>query len=191
MLDTRISPGPASDEIREPVTTAMPATLSPTSSHSPMCTPARSSRSIARARSMIALAHAIARAGPSNRQKKPSPAVSTSTPRWRESSARTSAWCRVSRSRQARSPTCVARSVDATRSVNNTVARTESGTVEMTSPRRNSRITPAASWLNADARSVVTGTVTEPGMRSATNSAGPPLNSSPDRWMIRVGTRIA
>ena len=41
--ETSTSPGLASAEIRAPVTTAIPAILSPTISHSPVCTPARTS----------------------------------------------------------------------------------------------------------------------------------------------------
>ena len=52
------------------------------------------------ARPPIALAQRTARAGPSNVARKPSPAVSTSRPRKRSSSARTSAWCCSSSSRQ-------------------------------------------------------------------------------------------
>jgi len=81
VLETRTSPGAARAEIREPVTTAIPAILSPTSSHSPVWIPERTSRSSPFAPLTIAVAHAIALAGPSKRQKNPSPAVSTSSPR--------------------------------------------------------------------------------------------------------------
>src|SRR6266511_1819918 len=54
----------------------MPPTLSPTSSHSPVCTPLRTSRPRSRTVSAIAWAHVIARAGPSKVARKPSPACS-------------------------------------------------------------------------------------------------------------------
>ena len=73
-----------------PVTTEIPASFSPTTSHSPVWIPARTSRSSCLARLTIARAHAIARAGPSKRQKKPSPAESISSPRKRARSRRTS-----------------------------------------------------------------------------------------------------
>ena len=56
-----------------------------------VCTPARSSSPIPRTLSTTACAQRIARAGPSKVAKKPSPAVSFSSPRNRASSRRTSA----------------------------------------------------------------------------------------------------
>ena len=57
------------------------STLSSSTSHSPVCSPARSSSPSSATASRIAQAHRIARAGPSKRAKNPSPAVSSSTPR--------------------------------------------------------------------------------------------------------------
>jgi hypothetical protein len=56
--------------------TAIPPTLLSISSHSPVCSPARISIPSSRTPSEIAHAQRIARAGPSNDAKKPSPAVS-------------------------------------------------------------------------------------------------------------------
>src|SRR5690348_17705328 len=53
----------------------MPRTASPASSTSPVCRPARISRPSVRTDSTIALAERIARAGPSNVARNPSPAV--------------------------------------------------------------------------------------------------------------------
>ena len=102
---------------RAPIATAMPATFPSWSSHSPVWTPARiSSPSSATAASM-ACAQRMARAGPSKVVKKPSPAVSRSSPRNRASSRRTTAWCACRRFRQALSPSSAARSVEPTMSV--------------------------------------------------------------------------
>ena len=88
--------------------TAIPASLPPCSSHSPVCTPARMSSPIPRTDSTAASAQRIARAGPSKLARKPSPAVSISLPRKRSSWRRTAAWCASSSSRQRRSPSSVA-----------------------------------------------------------------------------------
>ena len=90
VCETSTSPESASAATRAPVTTEIPASFSPTTSHSPVWIPARTPRSSSFARLTIARAHAIARAGPSKRQKKPSPAESTSSPRKRARSRRTS-----------------------------------------------------------------------------------------------------
>ena len=58
--------------------TAIPPTLLSIRSHSPVCSPARISSPSSRTASEIARAQRIARAGPSNVAKKPSPAVSIS-----------------------------------------------------------------------------------------------------------------
>ena len=84
-----------------------------------------------------ACAHAIARAGPSKLAKTPSPAVSISRPRNLAISDRTAAWWRAISSRQARSPSCAARSVEPTMSVNSTVARIRSGSWRPPTPVTN------------------------------------------------------
>ena len=127
VADTRISPSSAAAAIRAPVLTAIPATLSPRSSHSPVWTPARISRPPRVAALMISCAHLIARAGPSNEAKKPSPAVSSSRPRNLAICRLDACWCFARRSRHARSPTAAARSVDRTMSVNSNVVSTLSG----------------------------------------------------------------
>jgi len=57
---------------------ARPPSLSPTRSHSPVCTPARISRPRSRIDRTIAHAHRTATPGPSKLAKNPSPAVSSS-----------------------------------------------------------------------------------------------------------------
>ena len=57
-------------------------------------------------------AQRIARAGPSKVARKPSPVRLTSRPRWRSSARRKSASWRSSRTRQSRSPSSAARSVE-------------------------------------------------------------------------------
>jgi hypothetical protein len=52
-------------------------------STSPVCSPARISRSSERTASRADIAARIARAGPSKVARKPSPIVSSSRPRWR------------------------------------------------------------------------------------------------------------
>ena len=91
VLDTSTSPGAARDEIRDP---SRPRYLRSSRRRVALAgmDPARTARSCSFAPSTMARAHAIARAGPSKRQKNPSPAVSTSSPRKRASSRRTSAW---------------------------------------------------------------------------------------------------
>ena len=59
----------------------MPPTLSPINSHSPVCTPARTSIPSCLTASAIASAQRTARAGPSNVARKPSPVVLVSFPR--------------------------------------------------------------------------------------------------------------
>ncbi len=124
--ETSTSDGAASAATRAPMFTASPPILSPTRSTSPVCSPARTSIPSGRTASVIAMAQRTARAGPSNEAKKPSPAVSISTPRYRASSLRTVAWCRNTTSRQRRSPCSAARRVDSTMSVKSTVARMRS-----------------------------------------------------------------
>ena len=91
VCETRTSPAAANAETRAPIETAIPATLPSSTSHSPACRPRRTSRPSARTASRIASAQRIARGGPSNRAKNPSPAVSSSTPRNRASCRRTRA----------------------------------------------------------------------------------------------------
>ncbi len=85
VLETSTSLGPASAATRAPMFTAIPPTLRSIRSHSPVCRPARISMPSSRTPCVIACAHRIARAGPSNDAKKPSPAVSSSVPRKRTS----------------------------------------------------------------------------------------------------------
>ena len=68
----------------------------------------------------------IARAGPSNSARKPSPAVSTSSPQNRPSSRRTAAWCAASSVRPRASPSSPHARVEPTMSVKRSVARTRS-----------------------------------------------------------------
>ena len=85
VLDTSTSSGTACAAIRAPVWTAMPPILPPVTSHSPVCTPARTVIPSVRTSSMIARAQRTARAGPSKLANNPSPAASTSCPRKRVS----------------------------------------------------------------------------------------------------------
>jgi hypothetical protein len=55
--------------------TAIPPTLSPMISHSPVCTPARTSMSSCFTVALMAVAQRTARAGPSKVARIPSPAV--------------------------------------------------------------------------------------------------------------------
>jgi hypothetical protein len=80
MLDTSTSDGRASAAIRAPMWTAMPSTLLPISSTSPVWTPARSSNPRSPTAASAPCAQAIARAGPSNVAKKPSPVPRISLP---------------------------------------------------------------------------------------------------------------
>src|SRR6266545_2749699 len=88
----------------------------------------------------MASAQRIARAGASNRARKPSPVVLISCPPWAANCLRTSSSWRSSNSRHRRSPTCAARSVDETMSLNITVARMRSGS----EPEGNGEVWPAA-----------------------------------------------
>ena len=117
-------------------------------SHSPVWRPALISRPSERTASTIATAHPTARAGPSNVAKKPSPAVSVSTPRWRASSSLTTEWCRRTRSFQARSPSDACSSVDPTISVNRTVASTVCGTPDGRTPVTNASISSASASVS-------------------------------------------
>jgi hypothetical protein len=131
----------------------------------------RASRPSVRTPSTIACAARIARAVPSKVAKNPSPAVSRSWPRNRASSRRTIAWWRASRSRQARSPTRTAWSVEPTMSVKTTVASTLSGTDGASSPATKRSISSAISGERKSADGLVPDTriVRAPGIRDATS----------------------
>ena len=110
--------------MRAAICTAMPCTSPSTISTSPVCSPTRIDRPRSSTASRIAHAHSIARAGPSNVASAPSPVNFTTSPRQLVT-------CRsMMRSWAARafvhasSPSCAARSVDPTMSVNNTVDST-------------------------------------------------------------------
>jgi hypothetical protein len=81
----------------------------------------------------------IARAGPSKVAKKPSPAVSFSTPRHLMSASHTIAWCFSTRFFQPRSPSEACFSVEPTMSVNRTVERIVSSSGAVRSTPRNER----------------------------------------------------
>ena len=125
--ETRISPGRACAARRAPMLTAMPVSLSPMTSHSPVCRPGADFETESADGLPIAWAQRIARIGPSKVAKKPSPAVSISRPRNRPSCWRTSAWWRSTSSRQRASPSSASFAVEPTMSVKRTVARTVSG----------------------------------------------------------------
>jgi hypothetical protein len=80
-LETGISDAPASEVTGAPIETASPPTFPSIARHSPVWSPARSSIPSPATVSPIARAQRIARTGPSNAAKKPSPAVSSSRPR--------------------------------------------------------------------------------------------------------------
>ena len=124
--ETSTSEGPAEAPTRAPMFTAVPPSLPSIVSHSPVCSPALASMPSPFTPSTMACAQRIARAGPSNDAKNPSPTVSISVPRNRPSKERTPAWCRSRSCRHARSPSSAAFWVDPTMSVNSTVARTRS-----------------------------------------------------------------
>ena len=87
---TSTSPAPASEAIRDATCTAIPRGFSPSRrSTSPVWTPARTSSPSARSAYRISMAQRIARAGPSNAARNPSPAVSSSSPAKRSSARRT------------------------------------------------------------------------------------------------------
>src|SRR5438093_8036551 len=81
VLEPKTSSGPANAATRAPMCSAMPPSLSPSTSHSPVCKPARIVTPASRTASLIEHAQRMARAGPSNVARKPSPAVSISRPR--------------------------------------------------------------------------------------------------------------
>jgi len=98
VLDTSTSFGPASALTRAPMCTPIPPMSSPRTSHSPVCNPARTWMPSACTASRIAIAQRIARCGPSNIARKPSPEVFTSRPRKRASCERTTAVVRIKQS---------------------------------------------------------------------------------------------
>ena len=186
--ETTTSPAPAAASTRAPTWTASPASFPSERSHSPVWMPARTSRPRPRVRSTTARAHAIARAGPSNDAKKPSPAVSSSVPRNRASSCRTSRRCSSRSSRQRWSPNSAARSVDPTRSVKRSVASTESGTGVRTVPSRNASIASSAKSFSKIALPIPGRTTcSASGIALATSSASSRTNSFDS---TSVGTRI-
>ena len=156
--------------------------------------PARISSPRLRTSSRIAHAASIARPGPSNAAKKPSPAVSSSSPRCRARRPRTTAWWRASSSRQAESPTSAAFRVEPTISVKRIVARTRSGSRAATRPRDEPLRFVDRQLVGGVIRPRVR--VSKPhelddlacGIRCFTYSAGPTMLG---RWRISVGTRIA
>ena len=111
----------------------------------------------------------IARAGPSNRAKNPSPAVSTSSPEKRANSRRTASSCSWSRSDQEASPSSPALAVEPTRSVKSTVARTRSdlerGARPSGTPRPRREVGPCRSTGHGRRRE--TRQIAHPGMCSA------------------------
>lgn len=85
VVETGTSPGAASGSMRAATCTVRPARSSPRISHSPVCSPARTSMPSSRAAWVIDVAQAIARPGPSKHAVKPSPVVLISRPRNRRS----------------------------------------------------------------------------------------------------------
>jgi len=136
--ETSTSPVPASDDTRCPMWTAMPPISSPRVSTSPTCSPALTSMPRARTASQIAIAHLIARAGPSNVASRPSPVGFTFRPRNRSSSLATIESWRSSIWAHRWSPSRVACAVDLTISVNMTVARARSAISTGGAPVTNS-----------------------------------------------------
>ena len=138
---TSVSPLSAMPDTRAATFTAMPRGFSPrTRSTSPVCTPARIWTPSVESACWMPSAQRIARAGPSKTAKKPSPAVSISSPAKRSSSRRTTVWCCSTRRDHAESPSCRAVSVEPTMSVKRIVARTRSATGAGRAPVRNSSI---------------------------------------------------
>ena len=136
----------------------------PTSSHSPVWTPARLSiPSAKRTLSVIDNAHRPARAGPSNVTRNPSPAVSISFPPKLFSSVRTTPWCACKSSRHRASPSSAARSVEPTMSVNSTVPRTRSNSPAEAPNWTSSSRRPTSSTTRGR-RGAPTGAVVEPAM---------------------------
>jgi len=79
VLEIKTSPGLALVMMAAPIETAMPLSLSPMSSHSPVCTPDLRSMLSFAAAFLSPTAHRIARPGPSNLATRRLPALSTST----------------------------------------------------------------------------------------------------------------
>jgi len=137
VCETRTSPGPASPPTRAPICTAIPARSLPTISHSPVCTPQRTSSPSGCTASRIAPAQRTARAGPSKAARKPSPVVLISRPRCCCSTSQTLRWNVPSNSRHRPSPSFATRSVEPTISANSTVASIRSGSRAWSPPVRN------------------------------------------------------
>src|SRR5262245_13883079 len=81
VLETSTSPGFAVPATRLPICTAIPSTLLSSTWHSPLCSPALTSIPSERTSRQMLTAQRIARPGPSNVARKPSPAIFTSWPR--------------------------------------------------------------------------------------------------------------
>ncbi len=194
MLDTSTSPGAASDEIRAPIETAIPATFPSCSSHSPVWIPARTSIPSGRTAAAMAVAAWTARAGPSKVAKKPSPAVSSSSPWKRASSRRTRAWCRLSRSAQPASPRRAAVWVDSTISVKRMVASTRLAAAGAESDAMNRLVASMVAACTSSSTQVKrpsnqgSSTSCEPRMRSAAYRA---RSRCIGLARMRVGTRMA
>ena len=118
----------------------MPCTAEASSSTSPACRPARTSRPCERSVTMISEAQVTPRAGPSKVARKPSPALSISRPRWPAIALRTRSRWPSSSIDQARSPSAAARSVEPTMSVKRTVANARVGSGGVRTPTRNSSV---------------------------------------------------
>ena len=127
MLETSTSPAPARAATRAPMWTAIPPTSSPISSLSPVCRPARIS--------MPSVGDAVAGSRrAADRPRRPvergEEAVAGRVDLVAAEALELAAhdeWCASSRSRQRRSPSSAACSVEPTMSVNRTVASTRSG----------------------------------------------------------------
>ncbi len=135
--------------------TASPPRSPSITSSSPVWRPARTCSPSDPMASATDAAHRIARAGPSNVARKPSPVRFTSRPRWRSSAWRNSASWRSRRNRHPRSPISAARRVESQMSVNSTVASIRSGSRSCRVPVRNSSISPITRLGVADGEHVV------------------------------------
>ena len=92
MALTSTCPGPAWAITLAARCTPTPVTASPSSSTSPVCSPARISIPNGATAATAAAAARTAEAGASNRARNPSPAVSTSRPPCAASTARITPW---------------------------------------------------------------------------------------------------
>ena len=124
--ETSTSPGPAQSATRAPMWTCDAAEVVASALAFAGVDSARSSSPRSASASTTARAQRIARARPSRVASRPSPRLLIVWPSKRSSSAAATASCRSKSSRQRRSPSSAARSVDRTTSVNRTVASTRS-----------------------------------------------------------------